>query len=78
MGQILIRNVSDAVIDRYKQMAEINQRSLEAELRAALESGVADGKIDLVELSRKIRKLTANKPGSIEGWRLINEGRDER
>ncbi len=78
MGQLLIRNLNDAVIERYKALAELNQRSLEAEVRAALEGGLTDRKVDLAELSRKIRKRTANKPGSIESWKLINEGRDER
>jgi antitoxin FitA len=78
MGQILIRNLDDAVIQRYKSLATLNGRSLEAEVRAALESGGPATPEEKMRLSKRARALTANRPGSIEGWRLINEERDKR
>jgi hypothetical protein len=37
MGQVLIRELDDAVIERLKQRAQSHHRSLEAELREILE-----------------------------------------
>lgn len=78
MGQISIRNLDDKVIERYKLLAELNGRSLESELRRTLERGVAATPEEKRKLAERAQALTANRPGSIEGWRLINEGRDER
>ena len=78
MGQILIRKLSDSTIDRYRRLAELNGRSLEAEVRRALERGISASPGEKAELSKRIRALTANPPGSVEGWVLINQGRDER
>jgi plasmid stability protein len=36
MGQVLIRNLDDELLDEYREAAKENQRSLEAELREAL------------------------------------------
>lgn len=36
MGQVLIRNLDDAMVEEYRQAAKTNGRSLEAELREAL------------------------------------------
>jgi antitoxin FitA len=36
MGQALIRNLDDELLADYREAAKVNQRSLEAELRAAL------------------------------------------
>jgi plasmid stability protein len=36
MGQALIRNLDDDLLDDYREAAKANQRSLEAELREAL------------------------------------------
>jgi plasmid stability protein len=78
MGQILIRNLDDAVINRYKRLAELNGRSLEAEVRRTLERGVRASPEEKRVLAERALALTANRPGSIEGWRLINEERDKR
>lgn len=78
MGQISIRNLDDQVIERYKRLAELNGRSLEAEIRRTLERGVPATPEEKRRLAERAQALTANRPGSIETWRLINEGRDER
>lgn len=78
MGQILIRSLDDAIIQRHKLLAASNGRSLEAEVRAALERGGPATPKEKMRLSERARALTANRPDSIEGWRLINEERDRR
>ncbi|HWT13024.1 MAG TPA: hypothetical protein VN231_09755 [Allosphingosinicella sp.] len=78
MAQLLIRNLRDATLARYKALAALNGRSLEAEARHQLERGIEADAREKRELSRRIRALTANPPGSAEGWRLIREDRDER
>lgn len=78
MGQMLIRRLNDATVERYRRLAAINGRSLEAEARRALECGVEYAADDKRALSASVRAITANPKGSIEGWQLIREGRDER
>ena len=78
MAQLLIRKIRDATLERYRALARINGRSLEAEARHQLERGVEAEAAEKLELSRRIRALTANPPGSVEGWRLIREDRDNR
>jgi antitoxin FitA len=61
MGQVLIRNLDDALIADYREAARRNQRSLEAELREALArvrpAAVKDG-ATLVALARQLRART--------------------
>jgi plasmid stability protein len=40
MGQILIRQIDKAVIEKIKKRAEANHRSMEAEVRAIIEEAV--------------------------------------
>jgi plasmid stability protein len=79
MGQVLIRNLDDALIADYKQAAVDRGRSLEAELRDALAAMRPRKRLssaEFVALSERLRAGTANKAGSIEGWKLIREDRD--
>jgi len=81
MAQALIRNLDEDLLEDYRRAARRNRRSLEAELRETLERSrplEAQGREDMIELSRRLRELTANPPGSVEGWRLIREDRDSR
>ncbi|AVM75010.1 FitA-like ribbon-helix-helix domain-containing protein [Magnetospirillum gryphiswaldense] len=41
MGSVVIRNLDDAIINQFRTKAELNNRSLEAELREALVEKVA-------------------------------------
>lgn len=57
MGQVLIRGLEDAVIERLTKQVESHHRSLEAELRAILDR--ASQKVDLAtarELADRIRR----------------------
>ena len=81
MGNVSIRNLDDDVLNAYREAAEKNQRSLEAELRATLEKVkpfTAKQIEEKLERLRKVRELTNNPPGSIEAWKLIREDRDSR
>jgi len=55
MGQILISDVPDETIARFKQKAEINGRTLEAELRDLMERNRPLTSNERVALSRSFR-----------------------
>jgi antitoxin FitA len=81
MGQALIRNLDDNLLDAYRAAARRNRRSLEAELRDALgRARPVDPRQaeQLLALSRRLRAMTANPAGSVEGWQLIRDDRDNR
>jgi len=76
MGQLLVRALDDAVIERLKRRAESNHRSLEAELRDILEQ--ASQQTDLaraVDLAHRIRSKLEGRPHS-DSVELIREDRD--
>jgi plasmid stability protein len=65
MGQALIRNIEDQLLDDYRDAARRNGRSLEAELREALRlmrPKVPKRREELVELSRLLRAMTPDVP----------------
>jgi plasmid stability protein len=82
MGQLLIRNVDDHVIDTLKRRAKAANSSLEAEARIAIAKGA--------ELSREEKAAVIDRwleegerlkvPGveQTPGWVLIREDRDRR
>lgn len=79
MGDILIRNLDDAVIAAWKKRADANGRSLQAELHAELSTAVkAQRKAELIERARKIRQSADMSKLDREGWELIREDRDSR
>lgn len=76
MGSVVIRNLDDAIIDTFKTKAELNGRSLEAELREALARQAPltpDQKRALIE---KVRIVLP--PGAPDLTDLIREDRDSR
>jgi plasmid stability protein len=76
MGQVLIRGLEDAAIERLKKRAERHHRSLEAELRAILDQ--ASHQVDLTtarELADQIRRKLEGRPHS-DSADLIREDRD--
>ena len=65
MGQVLVRGLEHAVIERLKKRAENHHRSLEAELRAILDQ--ASHQVDLAtarELADRIRLKREGRPHS--------------
>jgi plasmid stability protein len=76
MGQVLVRGLEDAVIERLKKRAESHHRSLEGELRAILDQ--ASQQVDLAtarELADRIRRKLEGRPHS-DSADLIREDRD--
>ncbi|MDE2876056.1 MAG: hypothetical protein OXQ93_11510 [Gemmatimonadota bacterium] len=58
MGNLTIRNVDDAVIDRLKAQARANERSLEGEVRYLLTRAVSDH-LRLAEFRAEAKTLSA-------------------
>ena len=62
MANVLIRNISEEVLDRFKNMAKSHGRSLQQELRLVLEKTVDQSSPDIFQkasdLRRKLRKKT--------------------
>jgi plasmid stability protein len=79
MGDILIRNLDDAVIAAWKKRAELHGRSLQAELHAELTHAVKSlRKQELMESMRRLRANVDMTKLDKEGWELIREDRDSR
>ncbi|MGE5148410.1 MAG: FitA-like ribbon-helix-helix domain-containing protein [Candidatus Eiseniibacteriota bacterium] len=75
MGQVLVRNIADAVIDRLKARAARHGRSLEAELRTVLEQAAVADRSTFIETADRIRKeLEGRWTG--DSTQLIREDRD--
>lgn len=78
MAQTLIRNLDDDLLEDYRQAAEINKRSLEAELREALRlARPLNGRRREEALARlaRIRAMTPDVPQTPSEV-LIREDRD--
>jgi plasmid stability protein len=62
MANVLIRNIPDEVLDRFKNMARSHKRSLQQELREVLENTVNRSTGDIyqkaLELRKKLREKT--------------------
>ncbi len=58
MGQVLVRNLDDQVIDKLKTKAELKGRSLEQELREILTAAAPLTPDEKVALSRKVRAMS--------------------
>lgn len=75
MGQVLIRNLDDAVIETLKKHAERANQSLEQSLRDLLNKAAQDkDKEDFLAFADRIR--ARSKPVTIDATILIREDRD--
>jgi len=77
MGQLLVRNLDDDVIEAIKLKAELNGHSLEQELRDILRRAAPLTPQQRLALSRKIRGMQARK-ASLDSTDIIRSARDER
>lgn len=76
MGTLTIRNLDDAVIERLKQEARENGRSLEAEVRSLLEvMARRPSRESYLEQVRRIRKAIPPLTG-IDSGELIRRSRE--
>ena len=76
MGQVLVRNLDDRVIESLKTKAELKGRSLEQELRDVLTNAAPLTPPEKVALFHKLR---ATRPalGEIDVRGAIRRGRDD-
>jgi len=78
MGQILIRNLDDAVITRLKKHAAEEGLSLEESLRRYLTERARPSKAELLAEMERIRAMSPMRTTPPFAEDLIREGRDER
>lgn len=78
MGQVLIRNLDDEVIAAYREAAKRNRRSLEAELRAKLESVPPRTAAQIEEARARMAAIRAMTPPvpQTPAEQLVREDRD--
>lgn len=78
MGQVIVRNLDDRVIDALKDRAARQDRSLEAELRVILERAAADRVIDIDEARARAERISRALEGHPHGdsAAMIREDRD--
>ena len=77
MGQVLIRNVDDAVIAALRARATARGLSLEAELRDVLSRAAGHPRADLAAEFAEVRAMTPKGRRRL-AENLVREGRDER
>lgn len=76
MATLTIRNLDDAVVEKLKERARDNERSLEAEVRALLaQAAERPSSKKLRELAEKIAAMTPDVPQT-DSTDLIREDRD--
>jgi plasmid stability protein len=61
MAQVLIRGLDDETVARWKARAKANGRSLQAELREAIEQYATPERLKAAEVAAKIRKALKGK-----------------
>ena len=77
MGQVLIPNLDDRIIESLKLKAELKGHSLEQELRDILKAAVPVTPRERVALSRQIRGMQS-KSAKLDSTDLIRAARDTR
>lgn len=77
MAQLLVRDVSPAVVDALKRRAAAHGRSAEAEHRAILEEALQAERSAFRQQARRLREETAGRMIS-DSTDLIREDRDSR
>jgi plasmid stability protein len=81
VGQVVIRNIDDLVLDRLKLRAAAQRKSLEQSLRDLLTEAAKPSRVELLADVERIRAMTPpRRPGAIypTAEELIREARDNR
>ena len=81
MGQVVIRNIEDRVLERLKARAKAQRKSLEQSLRDLLTEAAKPSRAELLADLERIRAMTpSRKPGAKypTAEELIREDRDRR
>jgi plasmid stability protein len=80
MGQVLIRNLDDSLIEDFRRVARTNGRSLEAELREALAQARPRDTLvgaPLRSLVESLWEMTPERAAQVDSTPLIRQSRDE-
>ncbi|WP_291843244.1 hypothetical protein [Maricaulis sp.] len=75
MGQVIIRNLDDAVVANLKRMAAREEKSLEQFLREVLAAKAREDREAFIEFARGVRERS--KPVFRDATELIREDRDK-
>lgn len=78
MTQILVRDLDPETVQELKELARLNSRSLQAQVKSMLEEAAAQRKrrIEFMKVAREIRERSG--PQSTNSVDLIREDRDSR
>ena len=76
MGQVLVRNLDDRVIESLKTKAELKGRSLEQELRDVLTDAAPLTPAEKIALFTRLRAMTPPL-GDVDVRAAIRRGRDD-
>jgi plasmid stability protein len=74
MGQLLVRNIEDTIVQALKARARRSGRSVEAEHRAILEQALQSESLSFVDLAANLRSTTP--PQQTDATDLIRAARD--
>ncbi len=77
MGQVIIRNLDDEVIERLKAKAAAQNQSVEQALRDIVSTAVKPTRAEVLQEMDRIRRMTPG-PLTTDSAELIREGRAER
>ena len=81
MGQVVIRNIDDQVIERLKAKAAEQRMSLEQSLREILTAAAKPSRAELLAEVDRIRAMTRPPPPGVQypsAEEMIREDRDNR
>ena len=76
MGQVLVRNLDDRVIESLRTKAELKGRSLEQELREVLTNAAPLTPVEKIALFKKLWAMTPP-VGDVDVRAAIRRGRDD-
>jgi plasmid stability protein len=74
MGQIIVRNLDDPLVERLKAKARQKGQSLEQTVRDILREAARPCRREIIEDARRIRAMMP--PSSLDSTDLIREDRD--
>ena len=74
MGQLLVRNIDDDVIDRLREKAKRENTSLEQTVRNVLTEAAKPSRTEAIDTARRIRAMMP--PSALDSTQLIREDRD--
>lgn len=74
-SSLSIKNVPEDVLERLRERARRNHRSLQGELLSMLDAYVGRTSLSLAELAQQVRLLG---PSSRDSTKMVREDRDDR